>query len=274
MTNNNRLGRKHESSSAGRSYNTRLQKGGALFDDMRLLVRSWQNTGVNGQRDTVIAENLLGKHTRTRAADTIRRAYLPRFVKGRPPQAWKLARALEDQHLSVEILRPVYYWITARNERLLYDFISIELICLSKRHLQHITTDEVCDWITSQLASIGKAWSPTVTEKVARGILATLRDFGILEGANKKHIAPVYLPIESFAYIAFALHQEGVSGSNLVYHHDWLLFLFSPPVVERMFLEADRNGLLNFQAAGEIIRIDFPAHSFEEMANVVADRAY
>ena len=113
-----------------------------------------------------------------------------------------------------------------------------------------------------------------MTAKVARGILATLRDFGILEGTAKKRIAPVYLPIESFAYIAFALHQEDVSGQNLVQHRDWLLFLFSPPVVEHMFLEADRHGLLRFQAAGKIVRVDFPAHSFEEMADVVAARAH
>ena len=255
-------------------YNSRLQKGGALFEDMRLLVRNWQESGVNGQHDTVVAENLLGKHTRARAADTLRRAFLPRFVNGRPPHAWKIVRALEDCNLPVEIIRPIYYWITARTERLLYDFVCVELLQRSKSHVQSITTDEVYSWIASQLATCGKRWSPTVTTKVARGVLATLRDFGVLEGTSKKRIAPVYLPVESFAYIAFALHQEGVSGSHHVEHHDWLLFLCSPPVVEQMFLEADRSGLLCFQAAGKIVRIDFPAASFGEMADVSAARAH
>jgi hypothetical protein len=241
---------------------------------MRLLVRSWQNAGVNGQRDIVVAENLLGKHTRARAVDTLRRAFLPRFMHGQPSQAWKIVRALEDRHLPIEILRPVYYWITARTERLLYDFVSTELLHQSKSQAQTITTGNICKWIVSQLATCGKTWTPTVTAKVARGMLATLRDFGILEGAAKKRIAPVYLPIESFAYLAFALHQEGVSGPHLIQHRDWLLFLFSPPVVEHIFLEADRQGLLRFQAAGKIIRIDFPAYSFEEMADVVASRAH
>ncbi len=274
MTIRIRPGRKTETGPVGCPYNSRLQKGGALLEDMRLLVRNWQNISVNGQRDTVVAENLLGKHTRARAADTLRRAFLPRFINGRPPQAWKIVRALEDRNLPVEILRPVYYWITARSECLLYDFVCTELLYCSKNQTQSIKTDEACGWISSQLATCGKTWSPTVTAKVARGILATLRDFGILEGASKKRIAPVYLPIESFAYIAFALHQERASGRSLADHHDWFLFLFSPPVVEHMFLEADRNGLLNFQSAGGIIRIDFPAQRFEEMANVVADRAY
>lgn len=254
-------------------YNSRLQKGGALLEDMRLLVRNWQDKGVNGQQNTMVAENLLGKHTRARATDTLRRAFLPRFVYGRPLQAWKIVRELENRNLPTEILRPVYYWITARSERLLYDFVCTELLQRSKSQTQTIETEDVGGWIFSQLATCSKRWSQTVTTKVARGVLATLRDFGILEGTRKKRIAPVYLPVESFAYIAFALHQEEISGLHLVEHRDWVLFLFSLPVVERMFLEADRNGLLCFHAAGKIVRIDFPATSFGEMADVVAARA-
>jgi hypothetical protein len=255
-------------------YNSRLQKGGALFEDMRLLVRHWQESGVNGQHDSVVAENLLGKHTRARAVDTLRRAFIPRFVNGYPLHAWKIVRELEDRNLPVEIIRPIYYWITARTERLLYDFVCVELQHRSRSHVQRITIDDVCRWIASQLATYGKAWSPTVTTKVAQGVLAALRDFGLLEGATKKHIAPVYLPIESFAYIAFALHQEGVSGPQLVQHRDWQMFLLSPPIVEQMFLEADRSGLLRFQVAGKIMRMDFPATNFGEMADVVVARAH
>ena len=36
-------------------YNSRLQKGGALLEDMRLLVRRWQNAGTNGQQAIVVA---------------------------------------------------------------------------------------------------------------------------------------------------------------------------------------------------------------------------
>ncbi|MGH8070366.1 MAG: BrxA family protein [Candidatus Entotheonellia bacterium] len=174
----------------------------------------------------------------------------------------------------MEIIRPIYYWITAQAERLLYDFVCVELLHRSKSQVQRITTDDVGRWIASQLATCGKSWSPTVTTKVAQGVLATLRDFGLLEGASKKRFAPVYLPIESFAYVAFALHQEGVSGLQLVQHRDWQLFLLSPPMVEQMFLEADRRGLLRFQAAGKIMRIDYPATNFGEMADVVVARAH
>ena len=135
--------RKIKTSPVGCAYNSRLQKGGALLEDMRLLVRNWQNSETNGQQETVVTENLLGKHTRARAADTLRYAFLPRFVKGRPPQAWKMVRALEDRAIPIEVLRPVYYWITARNERLLYNFVCTELLHRSESQTQNIKTDEV-----------------------------------------------------------------------------------------------------------------------------------
>ncbi len=254
------------------AYTTRLQKGGALLEDMRLLVRSWSEDNQHHQRDMLIAENVLGKESRARAADTYRRAFVPRFIQGNPPNAWKIVRALEDENVSVDILRPVYYWITARSDPLLYDFVCDDLIRRSSH--EEIRTSETAHWIIKQLAATGKSWTPTVTLKVARGVLATLRDFGILEGRAKKRLAASYLPVDSFAYLAFALHHEGTSGRGLVEHSDWRLFLLAPPLVERMFLEADRAGLLEFHAAGRIARVEFPAHDFPEMAHVIARTAH
>jgi hypothetical protein len=77
-------------------YTTRLQKGGALLDDMRQLVRAWSEAPVATQRDTGVRTNILNKDTRTRLADVYRRAFLPRFVDGPIPNAWKIVRPLED----------------------------------------------------------------------------------------------------------------------------------------------------------------------------------
>jgi hypothetical protein len=255
-------------------YNSRLQKGGALLEDMRLLVRAWHEGDLKEQTNVALIENLLGKQTRARALDTLRRAFIPRFVDGHPRDAWKIVRALEDHNLPIEILRPVYYWITARNEPILYDFVCSEILHRSKSQSRSVDVNDVSLWLTQRLSKADKVWSSSVTLKVARGMLASLRDFGILEGASKKTIAPVYIPVESFAYIAFALSREGAGGITLHNHQDWTLFLFSQPAIERMFIEADRHGLLRYQAAGKLVRIDFPKDTWEGMANVFAGRTY
>ncbi len=255
-------------------YNARLTKAGALLDDMRLLVRAWQPGCDPDRVDVADLASLLGKPTRSRARDTFRRAFVPRFVTGHPRDAWRLVRALEDRDVSLEVLRPVYYWITARNEPVLHDFVRTELRAWSVQPEKRITTNDVTAWLGTQLSKQGKSWSESVTTKVARSMLTTLRDFGILEGAAIKKIAPVYLPVESFAYVAFALHDAGATGAAMVNHPDWALFLLSTPAVEQMFLEADRHGLLRYQAAGRIVRIDFSSRDYKEMADVVATRAH
>jgi len=81
-------------------------------------------------------------------------------------------------------------------------------------------------------------------------MLAALRDFGILEGAKRKRIAPQHLALEAFCLIAFCLHDLGFEQKSLVRHPDWKLFLLTQTTVERLFLEAHQNGWLDFQAVG------------------------
>ena len=237
-------------------YNTRIQKGGALLEDMRMLVRSWEE--IDGSNTVSEVRRLLGKKTLVRSRDTLVRTFVPRFIHGDPPNAWKIARLFEDRNVAPEILRPVYYWITARSDRLLYEFVTEELIHVARSGDGSLRIDETALWINSHIKRAGQEWSPTVTLKVGRGILAALRDFGILEGRSKKRIAPVHLPIEAFCYIAFWLGRFGYGGGNLINHPDWGLFLLSPPIVERLMLEAHQLSLVSFHSAGRIYRVDFP----------------
>ena len=177
-----------------------------------------------------------------------------------------------DREVPVEILRPVYFWITARSEPLLCDFTSEEILSKNRNQDLSVRVDETAQWVRKRLLEQHQAWTDTVTTKVSRGLLAALRDFGILVGTANKRIAPVYLPVESFAYLAFILHGLGNSGERLIRHTDWKLFLMESPVVERLFLEAHQHRLLHYEAAGKIYRIDFSARNAEEMADAVAGR--
>jgi Putative inner membrane protein (DUF1819) len=42
-------------------------------------------------------------------------------------------------------------------------------------------------------------WSEPTTKRIAQGLLSTIRDFGVLQGAVNKKIAPIHPPVESFA---------------------------------------------------------------------------
>jgi hypothetical protein len=254
-------------------YTSRLQKGGALLDDMRVLVRFWRDGPDTQVAEDAIRQNVLGKASRTRVRDTLKRAFLPRFVHGKPPGGWKIVRPLEDAAAPREVVAPIYYWLTARSEPLLYEFVSGFLAEHKAHGNSRVTTDDVARFIRGRLQQTGKRWSRSVTLRVARGLLAALRDFGILVGTMKKRIAPTYLPLEVFVHVAFSLSREGASGERLLYHPDWRLFLLSPSEVEHLFLEAHRHHLLDYQAAGGIVRIEFPMRTLEEAAHAITARA-
>lgn len=255
--------------------NTHLLKGGAVLEDMRILVRSWDDSRSSKEsKIEVVDRNILGKKTRKRAKDVYEYCFVPRFIKGDPAQAWKLVRVLEDKNLPLDLLKPVYYWITARSEPIIYKFVVEKIFPKSKEIATFVNMDETMHWIKDSLLKKERRWSDSVIERIASGLLSTLRDFGILTGKVKKQIAPVYLPIESFSYIAFILHRLGVSAERLISHSDWKLFLLTPQSVEHLFLEAHRMKLLQFNAAGNIYRIEFYATTPEEMADVIAKRSF
>ena len=94
---------------------------------MRELVCGW--SGETPQADPqALARRILTKSTSLRKNDIYRHAFRPRFLSGNPPDAWKLARALEDAHADIDVIRTFYYWITARAEPLLHAFACNEIL--------------------------------------------------------------------------------------------------------------------------------------------------
>ena len=249
-------------------YTTRLQKGGALLEDMRQLVRLWSDAPARALRDDVLRSNVLNKKTRARLADVYRRAFLPRFLEGPIPNAWKLARPLEEADAPIQVLRPVYYWISAKAESLLGDFCRDFILPRQAIVRAGIETREVVHW----LAQKGCPWSEAVVVRVARGLLAALRDFGILEGRAQKRLANVLLPTPGFAYLARCLRETGAVSHSLLNHPDWQLFLLHADEVERLFLLAHQERLLEYHAAGSTVSISFPTKSIEEYAHVVTQK--
>jgi len=214
--------------------------------------------------------------SRARARDVIMRTFVPRFVRGDPPNLWKPLAILESAGVGVEVVRPLHYLAAARSEPLMADFVREDLAERRGGGDQEVTIEDVLAFIARRPSAIfdESRWSATVQVKVARGLLAALRDFGMLEGGSRKRLAPAYLPVGAFSLVAFVFGMRERSGDRLLHHPDWRLFMFAGGLVERMFVEAHQHRLLEFQAAGRVVRVDFPADQLEDYAHVVAARAH
>jgi len=258
----------------GPAYTSRIIKAGALLSDTKTLLANWDGTTpVRDNLDRFRRENLFGKASRSRVEDVLaifRQRYLSE------PQATGALVVLVKGRLPAQALDRILYFHAARADRLLYDVVTEVLLPLSARGISDVDPGEVrralSVWVRQGKTS--GDWSENTIVRMTQGLLSALRDFGVLQGAVHKKIAPAYLPVEAFAYVAFYLKQHQPSGAMLVELPDWGLFLLGREAVERFLFEAHQRGLLEYHAAGSVTRLNFPAPTLEEYAHALAERAH
>ena len=242
-------------------YTTRLQKGGALLDALRQLTLVWDGTD-SGEGYSV--REVAGVPSRERARDIVQRAFIPRLVASSPPNLWRVAAAVERSGADRSVVLPIHYYATASSEPLLWDFVVKQLFPLAGTE-REVSTQTVLRFFDSQPNETfgGHRWTPTVAVKVARGVLAALRDYGVLRGASKKRVAGMFLPVPAFALLARIRYELGYRGEAAINDDVWKLFFLGTAGVERFLTEAAANHLLRFETAGPVVRIEFPQATLE-----------
>ncbi len=249
-------------------YSSRIIKAGALPTDSRAFLRAYDpKLSAQENLGRILRRNILGKASRARLRDILP-IFRQRFL-GRPA----LAQTLHDLvHTEVPpaILDRILFYHAAKADALLYKVVT-DLVYKKREAGETVVSPEDAGRYVSSLArSSGLPWSAYTVGRVTRGLLATLRDFRVLEGAARKRIAPAYLPLETFIYVVFALHQEGHFGERLMHHPDWRLFLVTPGDVEALFLEAHRLKWLDYQVAGRLVRVELHLETTEDLVRAIA----
>lgn len=251
------------------SYTSRIIKASALIADTRVLLAEWDRTrSVEENLARARRENIFGKASRKRVEDILlifRQRYLD------DPDVGSALVTLTQGGAPAQWIDPLLYFFSAQNDRTLRDFV-VEV--LYERHRAgyadlpvDVALRAIRGWVSEGRTTT--QWNEETAGRVARGLMATLRDFGVLHGAVNKQLTPVYLPTESFALIALWLQRRERSGHLVLQSEDWKLFFLPVEGVERFFIEAHQEHLLAYQAAGSVVRIEFPADGLEGYAHVL-----
>jgi hypothetical protein len=250
------------------SFTVNIQKGGALLNDVHRLVEMWdlaESAEVNLR--CIADENLLGKATRRRLDDVLLRCLAPRFVEPGPHVIVALKDLLGDHSAFAEAA----YYETSRDEDLLAAFVEGPCFDWYQAGRLRVTIDDTTAWLAEQAtAGTLPEWSPTVRTKVGRGLLAALRDFGVLDGARIKRFATPRLSLRGFAYVAFRLHEQGASSTSIESSQVWRRWLLSPDRVDDLLHQAAQAGVLTYGRAGTAVRIDWHVSSVEEAIRAAA----
>jgi hypothetical protein len=248
-----------------------VMKVGAHVDDTRAFVDAWDpalDTDANVAR--IVDENLLALPSRSRAHDVITRALRPRFIV---PDAGILD-ALAVLTSNTDAFRDACYFELTRTDALIATFVREQLAKRWDEGMTTIDTSDVRRWI-DEVAAEGRVldWSPNIRDRVARSLLATLRDLGRLTGARsspRKAIARPGITDAGFAYAAFRLHQEGQSSRAVLTSPVWRLWLLDEPRVQEMVHRIASLGVLHYSVAGSTRRIDWRSDTLAEVVRAAA----
>lgn len=254
------------------AYSSRIIKAGALIGDTKMLLTHWDVTASVAENiERSQRENIFGKASRSRV-DDILRIFRQRYLT--EESVTTALVTLVQGKFPTAALERLLYFHSARADQLLHDAVTEILVPMQAQGLLDINTKDfqsrIVKWM-EEGKTVGN-WSEITITLVCRGLLASLRDFGVLQGATKKKIAPAFLPTEAFAYIMFYLKQHQPSGVKLIELPDWKLFFLSREGVERFLFEAHQRELLEYHVAGSVTRLTFPAETLQEYANVLTQR--
>lgn len=173
-------------------YSSKIIKAGALIGDTKTLLSHWDvDASVDKNISQVQRDNVFGKTSRSRVEDILaifRQRYLTE-----EPVTRALVTLVRGKFPSAAFQRLLYFH-SARADRLLHDAVTEILVPMQAQGLVDVSVQDferaLAKWVDE--GKTQSRWSQITITRVAQELLATLRDFGVLQGAVNKKIAPPY----------------------------------------------------------------------------------
>ncbi|MFC1531305.1 BrxA family protein [Gemmatimonadota bacterium] len=254
--------------------NANLTKGTANSADILQLLRYWNPAEESPAEFQVraVEENLLGKASRSRAEDVVKSVLSRRFFPNGQTAPADLIRKLSTAGVPRHVLDLILYYHSALAEHLLY-VAAVEHV-YELRTIGHDTVplrglEKFIDEL-SESGRIESTYTETVVKRLAQHILTAMRDYGILEGKAQKSIAPIHIPHEVVAYLAYALKDEGHTALRIARNPDWRLLLLHEREVEDLLLDGSVLGHFTYRSAGDVKRFDWSHENLEEYVDAIA----
>ena len=239
-------------------YTSALSSKGALLEETRAVLRRIdQGHSVEDVRSMVVEQDLFGKTSRSTRQSEWERVHRRYLID--PDHARTLARMVvhaPDQQTEKLVL----FYEFCRSMPLLYD-VTIE--CVYPRYAEGFSGIDKSD-IQQYFEKITPAhpeiaeWSPQTRKKVISNALTVLRDFGLLEGTQRKTFTRLYVPPSSFVYVLYRLAEDGLTAPRQILEaQDWQLFFLEREDVILLLDEATAAGHCTFKHRGDVYTLDF-----------------
>ncbi len=240
-----------------------------IAETLQVFAEYVQNSSIEHVRNLVIQDNILLKKTEG-TRHRIWRVLFTRYFSGRDAQAIDRLARVVDSLLPESSRHLILFYELAQSDALIYDLTVDFLYGLHESGRSIVTKSDVLAWLEAAEAAGHEeiaGWSPQTKGKVASNYLTITRDFGLLEGAQNKRFTRLFVPLPTFVYVLYRLHDAGLNTRAIVESSDFRLFLLDEREISLLLEEATRAGYVTFQQAGDVYNLTFHYRSTAEVVD-------
>lgn len=101
-------------------------------------------------------------------------------------------------------------------------------------------------------------WTETTRIRLARHILAALRDFGVLAGQQRKTLVQPGLPLFTAQHLLRILVEEGCQGAEVLRDPTWQLFFYTENDVAHTLSRLAQERVIRFERVGTTVVLQTP----------------
>ncbi len=254
-------------------YSSKLSgKAALLKETIQVMLALANNDSLEEVRSLVLDDNLLLKQTAGTRKATWEAIY-NRYFSGKRSEAIQVVVRFAASALPERDRHLVLFYELAKAVPLVYDLTVDCLYELYQDGRSSVNKADVLAWLDRVRANghdeVG-TWSPQTKGKVASNYLTVARDFGLLEGKQRKVFARLYTPLSTFIYVLYRLKDEGQPAKAIITSEDFKLFLMDQRDVYLLLDEATRAGYITFQQAGDIYDLTFHYRNLTEVVDGLA----
>jgi hypothetical protein len=241
-------------------YSARNSSKGALIDEARrVLAALATGQSVETVREEVFRGTLLtqrSRENRERIWTSIQQRYLTPTMPWLTAQLGNLCKSGPHSREFVSLL----YLLYALRDRLTFDFVTNTLSAKEHECRPVVSRNDVLDLLNQAAGSQPQIerWTESTRIKLAGSILTALRDFGVLEGQQKKVLVRPVLPLSTAESLLRVLITEGCRGRHVLQDSAWRLFLLSDSDVASALAKLAQQGTIRFEKAGSTVVLETP----------------
>lgn len=241
-------------------YSARNSSKGALIDEASRVFSALANRqSIESVRDEVFRGTLLSQRSRENR-ERIWSAIQQRYLISNAP--WLMSMLIEKCAAGPHgrDFISLLYLLYALRDRLTFDFVTKVLYSKSSESRSVVTRNDVLDLMqhaAGEQSQIDR-WSENTRVKLAGSILTALRDFGLLEGQQKKVLVRPPLPLSTAEVLLRVLILEGCRGRQVIEDDAWRLFLLSPADIAATLAKLAQQGTIRFERAGTTVVLETP----------------